>query len=250
MLRYLTLPFQWLWRFWFFTVAIITFLLFFPFFAVLLSSRKWFPIVFKIQRLWGRSMLFAAGIPFSIKKEKKLDRSRAYIFCSNHFSYLDIVLIYVAIPIYFHTMGKAELQKVPLFKRFFKRMNIPVNRKSTRDSHRAFLRAASDLDKGISITLFPEGGIHDSAPHMARFKNGPFRLAIEKQVPIVPVTFLDNWLILPDNVKHSAGRPGVSRVIIHEPIETKGMTEGDLEELKQRVFNVIDKTLKADAGKR
>ncbi len=244
MIRYLFFPFKWLWRFWFFTVALITFFLFFPFFTVLLSSRKWFPAVFRLKRIWGRSILFATGIFYTINKQKKLDRNRAYIFCPNHFSYLDIVLIYVAIPIYFHTMGKAELLKVPLFKRFFKRMNIPVNRKSNKDSHRAFMRAASDLDKGISITLFPEGGIQSKFPQMGRFKNGPFRLAIEKQVPIVPVSFLDNWLILPDNFKDSAGRPGLSRVIIHEPIETKGMTEDNLEELKQRVFNVIDKTLK------
>lgn len=249
-MRYLLFPLKWLWRCWFFIVAIITFFIFFPFFAVLLSSRKWFPAVFRIKRIWGRSMLFASGIAYSIKKEKKLERNRSYIFCPNHTSYLDIVLIYVAIPIYFHTMGKAELQKVPFISRFFKRMNIPVNRQSNKDSHRAYMRAASDLEKGISITLFPEGGIHSNFPQMGRFKNGSFRLAIEKQVPIVPVSFLDNWLILPDNFKDSAGRPGISRVIIHEPIETKGMTEHHLEELKQRVFDVIDKTLKADAGKR
>jgi len=180
--------------------------------------------VFRLKRIWGCSILIGSGIPYTIKHEKKLDKNRAYIFCPNHFSYLDIVLIYVAIPIYFHTMGKAELKKVPLFNRFFKRMNIPVNRESVTDSHRAFMRAGSDLDKGISITLFPEGGIQSHFPQMARFKNGPFRLAIEKQVPIVPISFLDNWLLLPDDFRRSVGRPGLSRVIIHEPIETKGMT--------------------------
>ncbi len=194
--------------------------------------------------------MYGSGVAFSIRSEKPLDRSRAYIFCPNHFSYLDIVLIYVAIPIYFHTMGKAELQKIPLFKRFFKRMNIPVNRASNVDSHRAFQRAGSDLEKGISVTLFPEGGIHSTYPQMARFKNGPFRLAIEKQVPIVPVTFLDNWLILPDNFRKSPGQPGLSRIIIHEPIETKGMTDESLVGLKQKVFDVIDKALKEDASKR
>src|ERR1051325_4779171 len=148
MSRYFFFPFKWLWRFWFFIVALITFIIFFPFFAVLLSSRKWFPTVFKLKRIWGRCILYGSGIIYTIKKEVPLDRSRSYVFCPNHTSYLDIVLIYVALPIYFHTMGKSELQKIPLFKRFFKRMNIPVNRASTRDSHRAFMRAASDLEKG------------------------------------------------------------------------------------------------------
>jgi 1-acyl-sn-glycerol-3-phosphate acyltransferase len=243
-MRYLLFPFQLLWRLWFFTLAIITFLLFFPLFAVLLSSRKWFPAVFRLKRIWGHVILYGTGIIYTIKKETALDKSTAYIFCPNHFSYLDIVLMYAVIPIYFHTMGKAELQKIPLFSRFFKRMNIPVNRKSNKDSHRAFLRAGSDLEKAISITLYPEGGIQSTFPQMARFKNGPFRLAIEKQVPIVPVTFLDNWRLLPDSFKRTPGRPGRSRVILHKPIETKGMTDADLITLKQCVFDVIDKELK------
>jgi 1-acyl-sn-glycerol-3-phosphate acyltransferase len=153
------------------------------------------------------------------------------------------MLIYISIPVYFHTMGKAELLKVPLFRRFFERMNIPVNRKSKFDSHRAYLRAANDIDKGISITLFPEGTIHHNGPVMGRFKNGPFRLAVLKQVPIVPITFLDNWRLLPDNYKSSAGHPGIARVIIHDPIPTKGKTEDDIDDLKRLVYNAINKPL-------
>jgi 1-acyl-sn-glycerol-3-phosphate acyltransferase len=140
-------------------------------------------------------------------------------------------------------MGKAELMKVPLFGRFFQKMNIPVNRKSKFDSHRAYLRAANDIDKGISITLFPEGTIHHNAPLMARFKNGPFRLAIQKQIPIVPVTFLDNWWILPDDYPKKIGKPGIAKVIIHEPVPTTGMTEDDLEKLKSRVYTIINEPL-------
>jgi 1-acyl-sn-glycerol-3-phosphate acyltransferase len=140
-------------------------------------------------------------------------------------------------------MGKAELLKVPLFRRFFLEMNIPVNRKSRKDSHRAFLRAGTDIDKGISITLFPEGTIHEGCPLMGRFKNGPFKLAIEKQVPIVPITFLNNWLLLPDNIHEQVGHPGIAKVIIHPPIPTLGMTENDLDSLKLMVYEAINKPL-------
>lgn len=136
-------------------------------------------------------------------------------------------------------MGKAELRKVPFFRRFFDKMNIPVNRKSKMDSHRAFLRAASDIEKGISITLFPEGTIHHNGPRIGRFKNGPFRLAIQQQVPVVPITFLNNWILLPDDYKKRVGHPGRSQVIIHEPIPTVGMTESDMERLKAKVFEVM-----------
>ena len=157
----------------------------------------------------------------------------AYVFCPNHTSYLDIMLIYIAIPVYFHTMGKAELRRVPLFRHFFDRMNIPVNRKSRKDSHRAFLRAASDIEKKISITLFPEGTIHHTGPVMGRFKNGPFKLAVEKQVPIVPITFMNNWLLLPDDFYRRIGHPGIARIILHDPIPTIGMTEDDIDVLKE-----------------
>jgi 1-acyl-sn-glycerol-3-phosphate acyltransferase len=243
MLKYILFPFQWIWRSLFFINAVVTFLLFFPFFFVLLSSRKWFPIAFQLKKVWAHFILFPVGIFYSVRRKSKLDKNRSYVFCPNHTSYLDIMLIYITIPNYFHTVGKAELKKVPLFNKFFSRMNIPVNRKSLRDSHRAFIRAAEDIHKGISVTMFPEGTINHTAPVMGRFKNGPFRLAIEKQVPIVPITFLNNWDILPDNYHERIGHPGVARIFFHEPIETKGMTENDLGVLKQMVYDAINAPL-------
>ena len=203
-----------------------------------------FPLVFRLKKVWGHFMLIPLGLFYSIEKKSKLNPKQAYIFCPNHTSYLDIMLIYISIPVYFHTMGKAELRKVPLFRRFFDRMNIPVNRKSVLDSHRAFRRAASDIDKGISVTLFPEGTIHHQGPVMGRFKNGPFRLAIEKQIPIVPITFMNNWILLPDDFHRKVGHPGIARIIMHKPIETKGMTEDDLEKLKTKVREAINQPLK------
>jgi 1-acyl-sn-glycerol-3-phosphate acyltransferase len=239
-------PFQWIWRSLFFINAVLTFFIFFPFFAVLLMNESSFPKVFKLKKIWAHFILFPVLIFYKVSGRKKIKKNQAYVFCPNHTSYLDIMLIYISIPVYFHTMGKAELQKVPLFRRFFDRMNIPVNRKSLKDSHRAYTRAASDIDKGTSITLFPEGTIHHNGPVMGRFKNGPFRLAIEKQIPIVPVTFLNNWILLPDDFHKRIGHPGIARIILHDPIPTKGMTEDNLEELKARVYEIIDKPLHTD----
>ncbi|MCX6290545.1 MAG: lysophospholipid acyltransferase family protein [Bacteroidetes bacterium] len=243
MFKYVFFPFQWIWRSLFFINAVLTFFVFFPFFFVLLRSKKWFPAVFRLKKIWGHFILFPLGLFYSIQRKSKLNAGQAYVFCPNHTSYLDIMHIYVAIPFYFHTMGKAELRKVPLFSKFFDRMNIPVNRKSRMDSHRAFLRATSDIEKGISVTLFPEGTIHHNGPVMGRFKNGPFRLAIENQIPIVPITFLNNWKLMPDDYYRRIGHPGIARIIIHEPIETKGMTEANLEELKKKVRATINKPL-------
>jgi 1-acyl-sn-glycerol-3-phosphate acyltransferase len=106
------------------------------------------------------------------------------------------------------------------------------------------MRAGADLDKGISIAIFPEATIPASAPRLGRLKNGAFKLAIEKQVPIVPVVFIDNWRLLPDgDRKKTGGTPGISRVHIHHPIQTTGMSENDLEALKRQVHGLIEGTL-------
>ncbi len=189
-------------------------------------------------------MMWLPLLFFKIDGKEHIKKDQRYVFCPNHTSFLDIILIYISIPVYFHTMGKAEVLKIPLFRRFFQKMNIPVNRKSRIDSHRAFTRAAKDLDKGISIALFPEGTIHHNYPHVGRFKNGPFRLAIEKQVPIVPITFVNNWILLPDNYPKQVGHPGIAHVIIHEPVSTKGMTENDLDALKHTVFQIIESPIR------
>jgi len=201
-------------------------------------------MVFRMFKIWGHFILIPLGLLYTIEKKSNIDKKRTYVFCPNHTSYIDIMLIYISIPVYFHTMGKAELLKIPLFKKFFERMNIPVNRKSVLDSHRAFVRAGEDIDKGISVTLFPEGTIHHG-PAVGRFKNGPFRLAIEKQIPIVPITFLNNWKLLPDEYPKKLGHPGIARIIMHKPIETKGMTQEDLETLKKKVYEIISKPLLA-----
>ena len=244
LLKYLVFPFQWIWRSLFFINAVLTFFLLFPAFYVFLSREKWFPLVFKLKKFWARLILWPVGIFYSVDRRMEFNPNQSYVICPNHTSYLDIMLIYLSIPVYFHTMGKAELLKVPLFRKFFEKMNIPVNRKSKVDSHRALLRAGADVEKGISVALFPEGTIHHNGPKMGRFKNGPFMLAIEKQVPIVPVTFMNNWILLPDDFQHRVGQPGLARVIVHPPIDTKGMTLDDIETLKQRVYDIIDRPLR------
>ena len=80
---------------------------------------------------------------------------------------------------------------------------------------------------------------------MRDFKTGAFRLAIQKQVAIIPVTYLDNWQILGDLGKlFGWARPGITRVVIHDPIETKGMTEEDLLPLLEKVRIIIETEMK------
>lgn len=146
-------------------------------------------------------------------------------------------------------MGKDELLRWPLFKTFFKRQDIAVNRKSASGAARAFSKAKDVLKNGDALAMFPEGTIPKHAPKLKPFKDGAFKLAIECQVPIVPVTFLTHWKMLGD-AENFWGRtmPGVSRVVIHKAIPTAGMTDKDLLDLRQQVFNTIDSTLKSNGS--
>ncbi len=190
-------------------------------------------------------MLAPAGIKLRIIEQPDLSNIGPCVITPNHSSYLDIILTFVVIPFYFHFMGKAELGKVPLFRKFFDDMHILVDRGSMMASHRSLRRAATDIDRGISIAIFPEATIPMCTPELGRFKNGAFKLAIEKQVPILPVIYLDNYHILPDvKLNQHTGSPGLCRVIIKEPVPTAGLTDKDVDSLKTRIFTIINDTLK------
>lgn len=127
----------------------------------------------------------------------------------------------------------------------YRNIHITVDRQKIKSKYNAFWKCAEALDRGQSVVIFPEGGIASkNPPEMGRFKDGAFRLAIEKQIPIVPITIPYNWIILPDNGKMHLKRHE-NMIIFHDPIETKGFDGDALDGLKSRVFGVIDRELKS-----
>jgi len=233
-----------LWKLWLILNFLISLLILYPFFLVLLSREKWFGSAFLLMRFWAKWLCLSAGIFPVVKYEIDPDQiPNPCVFVSNHCSYIDIILIYISIPTYFVCVGKQELDKAPLFRLFFKRMNILVNRKSNVDSHRAYLHAGEKIDKGQSIFIFPEATISSNGT-LIPFKNGAFKLAIDKQVPIVPLIFPDNWKLLQNGGFLTAhGKPGIARAIIRKAVATKGMTNADLLSLKEKIKNIILETL-------
>lgn len=128
-------------------------------------------------------------------------------------------------------------------------LDIPVNRKSVTGAHKAFVDAGKKIDENLSVVIYPEGTI-PANNKMIPFKNGAFKLAIEKQVPIVPVVNLNNWWFLQNGgFFKSNGRPGIPRIIVGDPIETKGLTDKNVNELKEKVFNFTQQELDKFYGK-
>jgi len=234
-----------LWKCLFLVAFLSILLLLYPFLVVFLADRKRYKYAFYCQKIMATWICFFSGI--FIKKMYEINPNeipKPCVIVSNHASYLDIIVSYFVIKDYFVFMAKFELNKAPLFNIFFKDMQISVNRGSRTNSHKAFIRAGEEIDKGHSIFIFPEGTI-SSFGELKNFKNGPFKLAVEKQVPILPITFVNNWKLLQNGgFLKSYGRPGVSTIIIHKPIQTIGLKEENIVDLRTQVFTLIDSTLK------
>ncbi len=239
-----------LWKIWFALCFVVPFIFLFPLFYFSIKTGR-FGMAFKLKRFWARVIcLFSFLWPRISYVSGKKPMPRPCIFTPNHTSYLDIVFS----PFYVdHTavyMAKSELKKIPLFKYFFYDFDIPVKRKSATDAHKAFVKAGERIDEGISIVIYPEGTINDKGV-LRTFKNGAFKLAIEKQVPIVPVVNLNNWHYLENGgFLKTNGKPGTPKIVVGDPIETKGMTEENLEELKRKVHTFIQSELDKFNGKK
>jgi 1-acyl-sn-glycerol-3-phosphate acyltransferase len=157
-------------------------------------------------------------------------------------SYIDIVLTGGFLPTFNFFMAKFELSKIPLFSIWFKTIDVPVKRESLRGSHNAFIDAGKKLDDGGSLIIFPEGRIPSDTPKVKYpFKLGAFKLAIEKKLPVVPVTLFDNHKRL-ESFKFVMS-PGLMRMKVHAPIETKDLSIDDAEALAERVYSIINQDL-------
>lgn len=240
MKKYLLGPLSLLFKIYFGLAFYASLILLFPGFWITTRKEKWYPYCFKLKLLWARILQCALFI--FIKRDYRAELPKGpFIIACNHSSYLDIVFMYRVVFHKFIFLGKKELLKWPLFNVFFKTMDIAVDRKNRVKAAKALVKARNYIDEGYAISIFPEGTIPETAPVMKRFKDGAFKLAIEKQVPIVPIAFLNNWRLFSDP-SHPLGpaSPGIAKVIIHRSIETKGKTMEDLVSLRQECHKVIE----------
>ena len=118
---------------------------------------------------------------------------------------------------------------------------ILVDRSNNRSSYNAYKHASERILDGVGIAIYPEGGIPSSEIKLHRFKSGAFRMAIEQNVDLIPVTFADNKSRFPCD--YLGGSPGKLRVFIHKPIPAGTYQSETIQEFKNEVFNIIDKKL-------
>ncbi|WP_316811504.1 lysophospholipid acyltransferase family protein [Pedobacter heparinus] len=220
-------------------------LLFYPFYYLSAKNTKTYGLLNRLRKLNSSMCAFFIGVIFRFSFEEPLSDDQTYIYCANHTSNLDIMILCCLARGRFHFMGKDELLKNPVLKIFFQTIDIPVNRESKISAFRAFKRAGENLEKGMSLIIFPEGRIDDEhyPPKLMSFKNGPFRLAIEKKTAIVPVSLTNIWKRMWDDGVKYGSTPGVCDIYIHKPVLTTNLTINDSDELKDRIFDLINSKL-------
>lgn len=239
-------PFVILYRLYFALVFFGVLLILYPVFWILLTDKNQYKTVSRLKVYTAKMILFLQGVWHKKISVTSQLADGPYVICVNHASYLDILTMYSAFNRHrFLFIGKKELLTWPIINIFFKNIDIAIDRNKPREAIKSLERAKEQLNNKWSIAIFPEGIIPLDAPKISRFKNGAFKMAIETQTPILPVTFIDNWrLFQADPIYTGKAKPGISRIIIHDPIPTIGLTQKDLLTLRDQIQKVINEPLK------
>jgi 1-acyl-sn-glycerol-3-phosphate acyltransferase len=196
--------------------------------------------LFYRMAMWGAGAgVRLAGVRVTTEGLDKIDRSKKYIFMSNHTSNLDPPLLLPLIPPRTSVMAKKELFSYPILGETMKiGQLVPVDR-GNREAGIAAVRAAADvIRQGVNMTIYVEGK-RSFDGKLLSFKKGPFYLAMECSVPVVPITIIGTHEIMPK--ARFRITPGPARVIFHQPIPPSEF--GSRDQLMVRVWNTINAAL-------
>jgi 1-acyl-sn-glycerol-3-phosphate acyltransferase len=227
-----------LYRVWFYILVTVPILLFFPLLLLFTISEKTYHQFFWLARnLWAKPILYGMGCFPKIEREQRMKKGKSYMLVANHTSMLDIMLMLIVSRNPFVFVGKKELVSIPVFGFFYKRVCILVDRDSVKSRTGVYRRAQKRLNQGLSICIFPEGGVPDEEIVLDHFKDGAFKMAIAHKIPVVPMTFLDNKKRF--SFTFFSGGPGRIRAKVHSFFETGILSVEDTSTLREEVREVI-----------
>lgn len=189
---------------------------------------------------WGaKTGVQLAGVRVETVGLDRIDATRSYIFMTNHVSNLDPPIQIPRIPGRTSVLVKKELFKTPILGRAMRMGDlVPVDRGNREAGIEAVMAAKAVVEQGLNMTIYVEG--HRSPDgKLLPFKKGPFYLAMECGVPIVPMTIVGTHEAMPKG--RFAIKPGLVQMILHAPIEPKDF--GSRECLMEKVRTVIESGL-------
>jgi len=210
-----------------------------------LIAFPWTFITGKINFLYRVGMGLAysaarlAGARVKVVGLDKIDLSGTYIFMSNHVSNLDPPILCPLIPRRTSILAKKEIWRIPIVGKALDLAEIvPVERENRDAAIQSIRRAGEVMRHHINMTLFPEG-TRSRDGRLLPFKKGPFHLAAETGFPIVPVTILGTYEMMPKG--KMIVRPGTATLVFHPPVDPNQYSSR--EELMQAVRDVINGAL-------
>ena len=205
--------------------------------SYILGSKAGVGVSCFFLRCWGFLFSLFIGIRYQTRgKEKVLGHTPA-VFVANHRSFLDTPAAYLSIPTRFKPLGKIEMQRVPFFGWFYPKVVVVVNRNSLESRRKSLLAMKELLANGTSVFIFPEGSMNRKGEGLTAFYEGAFHLAVEMQVPVVPMVIRNTQKLLP--AYETNVFPGKVLVQFLSPVDTRNMSKSDIVPLRDRVFRMM-----------
>ncbi len=188
--------------------------------------------MFWLMKIISNAWFILIGVIPKNYNRRNINFANSYIITPNHQSFLDAAIIYTSIPHVFKTLGKKEIEKAPVYGIIYKAVVITVDRSSLAARATSFRKMKTELDKGNSIVIFPEGTFSNTPiQNLLPFQDGCFSLAILQQTDILPILFIDTAKRLHPS-KLMQFTPGWNRAIYLPPVSCKGLEKKDLDSLR------------------
>lgn len=202
-----------------------------------LLGRRFSFIGYFFLWLWSWIFSMLTFIRYDLIGREQIKKRTSYIYVSNHTSFLDIPGIRLLIPGEFRPIAKRELLKIPVFGFIVRAATVVVDRSNAQSRKQSMEALLEILKGGISILVFAEGTQNRTQEILQPFKDGAFRIAVDSQLPIVPIVVVGAGPLMPPGTLTI--KPGKIKVIAGEPISVTGFTTSDVQTLKQQVFDTM-----------
>ncbi len=155
-----------------------------------------------IARAWARVLLLISLSPVTLIGAEKLHDHETAVYASNHLSYYDTPVLFAKLPFQFRILAKQALWKIPFIGWYLHRSGqVPVDAKSARSAIASLNRGVATLKAGLPLVLFPEGG-RAADGELQPFVSGCAYMAIKAQLPIIPLTLVGTYELLPIHTYH------------------------------------------------
>ncbi len=209
---------------------------------VLLKVRPKTRQVPRVMRIWARLFLLVTGTRVTVEGAERIDPAGSYVFVGNHSSNLDIPVIMGKLPVSIRFLAKKEMFKVPVLGGAMRAIHmVETDRRLGPTAHRAINeQVTAVVTEGLSLMIFPEGTRSESH-EMLPFKKGAFRIAVDNDMPVVPVTIVGTLEAWKPHSKLIHG--GRVRLVIHDPIPTTDLDRNLLNDLRDRVRSTVAEAL-------